>query len=143
MDETRMILEIHPYLGIGALRLGSPAEDVRRIIGTSFTTLQKPAGLWAEAFDGLGIDAHYDARGLCQALEVFSPTVPVFMGRELIDRSYNELKSWLELLDPELQVADSHLTSLELGFRISAPAARRQKDALAESVTVFARGYYV
>jgi len=143
MDEARMILEIHPYVGIGALRLGAPAAEIRRIVGASYSELKKDTGAWTDAFEALGIHAHYDPSGTCQALEVFNPTVPVFMGKELIGRKYDELQSWLQMLDPELQAGDSSLTSLELGFRVYAPTARRRPDAPAESVVVFTRGYYV
>ena len=138
-----MILEIHPHVGIGALKLGASIGDLRRMIGGPYTTTRKTpeAASATDTFEPLGIRVHYGSDGTCNGIEVSPPTRPHFMGRELMALPYRKVREWLSTLDPEMQSDEAGLISLELGLGVSAPKARENPAATAESVLVFKSGF--
>jgi len=139
-----MDLLIRPYEGIGPVTLGMDRAEVRSVLGGAVRSFKKSPDSKAptDAFDEQGLHVYYDDAGRAEAIEVASPATPILEGRALIGRPFEELRHWLEQMDPEIQVDDAGLTAPSLGIGLYAPAATASPSDPIEGVIVFKRGYY-
>ena len=141
---TEMDLIIRPYESIGSVKFGMTVEEVRAILGGRFQYFMKSpsSAMPTDAFEEKGIHVYYKEPGLCEAVEVTSPASPVFKGRPLIGRPFDELRNWFEEMDEEIMVDESGLTSLALGIGLYSPYASDSPQEPVEAVIVFEKGYY-
>lgn len=95
-----------------------------------------------DAFDDLGIHVHYKAPGNCEAVEFALAADPLFEGRHLIDRPFNDILTWFKSLDVSTEVDDTGLTAFNLGIGLYAPKLTENPNAPIEGVIVFEKGYY-
>jgi hypothetical protein len=139
-----MNFNIEPYIGVGPLKFGMTPTETRIALGQSAQPFLKSQEdvLPSDAFDTLGIHVHYKSPGVCVAIEFGLAADPMFRGRHLIERPFDELLVWFQTIDENVHADESGLTSFGFGVGLYAPnATERPKDAV-EGVIVFARGYY-
>jgi len=141
-----MELEIKSYVGVGPIELGMSRDQVMHSVGKQPKQFFKgPKSVIAtDNFGDLGFHVYYKnvSGEVCNAVEMFSPADPSFEGHRFINRSVNEILSWLKNLDPAVKIGDSGLTSYELGFGVYVPNISEAFNALVEAVIVFERDYY-
>jgi hypothetical protein len=139
-----MNLSIDPYFGVGPIKLGMSAEEVRTALGLPFKTFKKtPTALMpTDVFHGVGIYVYYKTPGVCEAVEMANPADPVLHGMSFMAKPLSEVSAWLESRDAKIVINDSGLTSLKYGIGLYAPHAAKQPDDPVEAVIVFERGYY-
>jgi len=139
-----MEFEIYPYLGVGSIRFGMSPQDVRRVIGEPYSSfLKSPDSLLpTDSFDGEGVHVYYKAPGQVEAIEMAHPSAVVWQGTNLIGQKFEDVRRWIELVDPEAVIDDSGLTSYKLGFGVFAPGSGKDPSLRVESVIIFREGYY-
>lgn len=115
-----MDFEIEPYMGVGSIRFGMSASEVRNVLGGGVRTFRK--GPFArgdtDAFIGRGVHVHYSETGICEAVEFGGTTIPTFEGNSLLRRPFREVYELLRSHDPSLKVHETGLTSYLLGIGI-------------------------
>jgi hypothetical protein len=134
--------QIELYAGVGPVRLGMTRQQIEAALGSESVPVDKGDARPVAVFDEVGVHAHFDARGGCEAVELMNMAQPVLDGMPLLARPYEEVTAWLAERDPELQVNPPDVTSYQLGIGLYAPAAVAHPQRPAEGVIVFARGYY-
>lgn len=138
-----MSFEIEPYVSAGPLKFGMTRKSVRRLLGGKVTTFKQPRDEEpVDAFDGRGIQAYYRSPGVLEAIEFGDAATPTYLGRTLLGRPYEELKTWFQSLDPGVEEDDAGLTSYKLGIGLYAPQAEKAPENPVEGVIAFERGYY-
>lgn len=139
-----MRFDIRPYEGVGPVKLGMTREEVRAAVGAPFEEFRKSAGdeLPTDAFDTVGLHVYYKRPGVCEAVELASPAVPVLEEQFLLRQPYAQLRRWFESRDESVETDDSGLTSFRYGVGLYAPAAGSNPAGPAEGVIVFEKGYY-
>lgn len=138
-----MLLPIEPYVGIGPVKLGMSVSEVRGVLKGEVDSYMKSDSdaLPSDAFDSVGVHVYYKPPGVCEAVEVASPAVPIFRGRPLLDRHFDEVRKWFEEMDGAVELDESGLTSYKFGIGLYAPGANAA-GSVVETVIVFERGYY-
>jgi hypothetical protein len=137
--------EILPHEGVGPIRFGMSAEQVRTAVGAPVTTFMKTplAELPTDSFDELGLHVYYRRPGLCDFVEFYGPPGPHIRGMSFLSRPLSEVWEWLQGADPGAEVEPGEgLTSHILGIAIYAPAAVDDPDPIVEGVAIFEQGYY-
>lgn len=136
--------KIRPYEGVGSVSFGMSRSEVRRKLESSVEAFRKSSlsKTDADAFDALGIHVHYKESDDCEAVELASPSEPLFQGRQLVGKPFDELRDWLASLDENLEVDESGLTSYKHGIGLFAPFAADSPSEPVESVIVFEKGYF-
>jgi len=139
-----MKYEIDPLKGAGPFQFGMSKGEVRSAAGNRFTSFKRtPLALHAcDHFADLGVFANYTADGRLEAVEFASPASPILKGQALIATPLVAVKSFLQKLDPQVEVDLDSLVSRQLGISIYCPVAKDVEQAGCESVLVFAKGYY-
>ena len=139
-----MDLSIDTYSGVGPLRFGMSAEEVRTVMGLPFRTFKKtPAALLpTDFFVDVGLHVYYKVPGKCEAIEMATPAEPTLDGLLLIGRPFSEVREWFENRDDSVIVDGSGLTSTRYGVGLYAPHAAKKPREPIEGVIVFERGYY-
>ncbi|MBW4630872.1 MAG: hypothetical protein KME30_02880 [Iphinoe sp. HA4291-MV1] len=142
-----MNLIIEPYKGIGAIKLGMTTEEVRDILvssgGKLETFMKTPTSeMPTDCFDNLGIHVSYKKPGICEAVELFEPAEPVFMGKTLLEIKFSELEQWFQEIDDEVEIDDTGLISYKFGIGLYSPYASEDPEESVEAVIVFEYGYY-
>jgi hypothetical protein len=140
-----MEFEITPYVGVGPIALGMTRSEVRRRLEAPVEPFMKSqtGAAPTDAFDTLGIHAHYDSDERCEAVEFGRLlTRPTFRGQQLLGQPFAEIHAWLQTIDPDVDSDSSGLTSLTFGFGLYAPSALDDPQSPIEGVIVFKRGYY-
>jgi|SRR5580658_8355057 hypothetical protein len=139
-----MQLEIEPYVGIGPIKFGMTIDEVRNLINQKPKSFLKgPAStIPTDAFNDLGLHVYYKKPRTCNAVELFLPANPIFQGRDLIQRPFNELLSWLQTLDDTIKRDQCGLASFKFGIGFYAPEVKERDDAPVEGVIVLEKDYY-
>jgi hypothetical protein len=96
---------IHPYIGVGPIRIGMTQEEVRAAVGKPHRTFLKTAEwkMSTDTFPGLGLHVFYKPPGRCTAIEMYAGTEPSLPGQPLLGRPFAELRDWLRGLDPSVE----------------------------------------
>jgi hypothetical protein len=137
------ILQIVPYTSAGPIRLGMTIEEVRRTLGTPFTSFRRgDEAVPNDAFDSEGIYVYYREPGVVEAIELAPPARAILKNTEPLGKPYREISSFIKSLDPGAEEDGAGLTSLQLGVGLYAPSAQKEPQLPVESVIVFERGYY-
>ena len=137
-------MTIDPHFGIGNIRFGMTVADVRRVVGSPFTSFRKtPTSTFpTDAFDDLGIHVFYKPPGICEAVEIASPGEANFEGQQMIGTRFSDIERLLHARDPNLETDETGLTSHALGIGIFAPEISDNPNASIEAVIVFEQGYF-
>jgi hypothetical protein len=139
-----MDLVINPYIGIGQIKLGMTQSQIRNTINSEFKSFvrNKYSELPHDHFMELGIIIEYKQPGICDSIQAFSPTNPIWRGQQLLNTSFSELDRWFLNIDPDRELDNCGLTSYKYGIGIYAPYYEEEANSLPESIIVFTRGYY-
>lgn len=137
-------LEIEPYQGVAGVQFGMSREQVRHVLDSSVQVFKKTAAdnLDTDAFDELGMHVYYKQPDGCEAIELAAPANPSFRGKALIGQPFNELCDWFRLIDPQIEVDETGLTSFEFGLGLYASFASQSPNDPIEAVIIFQQGYY-
>jgi hypothetical protein len=138
------VIQIVPYTSAGPIRLGMTMEEVRKTLGTPFTSFQRDAEakIPSDAFDSEGIYIYYKEPGVVEAVELAPPARAILKNTEPLGKPYSEISSFIKSLDPSAEEDEAGLTSFELGVGLYAPSAQKEPQLPVESVIVFEKGYY-
>ena len=138
-----MIFQIKPFEGVGLVMLGMTRDEVRKTLSSKVEAFSKAGSeILTDAFDDLGVYVYYDSGYKCQAVELFSPAVPIFQGQHLLEKPFGHLEQWFKSLDPQAKFEDVGIKSDAVGFGIYAPFGKEEPSQPAEAVIVFKQGYY-
>ena len=137
-------LPIMSYVGAGPIRFGMTAAEVRRVVGTAYSTFKKTAAskMLTDAFHSEGIHVYYKEPGVCEAIEFGKPSRPTFRGTEMLGKPYDEVRAFLTTLDQEVEEDGAGLIAFSLGLGVYAPSAAKDVKLPVEGVSVFEKGYY-
>jgi len=137
-------ITIRPYEGVGHLSFGMTREQIREAAGCPVETFFKTSesALATDAFSAIGIHVDYKPPDICEFIEMFSPSDPVFHGETLLNRTFAEIRDFFLTIDPNMEFDGDGLTSRKFGIAIYAPLAADEPDEPIEAVAVFERGYY-
>ena len=133
---------IHPYIGAGKIEFGMSSGEVQELLAA------KPEKFRKYEDDEYDTDAYewchvfYKKPGVCEAIEFYKPASIIFRGKNLLGRSYSEVKDFVSEVDDELLLDDTGFTSLKFGFGVYAPFAENEPLEPVEGVIVFEKGYY-
>src|SRR5208283_3578225 len=108
-----MKLQLIPYESLGPIRFGMRREEVKMVVSVPVKAYRKTpkSSTLTDAFVGEGIHVYYDEQDACIAIEVASPSMPLWRDRSLIGDPFSSSLDWLKSLDPNIVVEDSGLTS--------------------------------
>lgn len=138
-----MDYDITPHVGVGPLKLGMTRDDVRTTLGSEVTTFgESDGGMPIDAFNDLGVHAHYRPPGILEAIQLWGPASPTLDGQPLLKRPFREIRDWVRSQDPDVEIEDDGLTSKKLGIASYAPSAKKSPRTPPEGVFVFEPGYY-
>lgn len=139
-----MRFDIRPYEGAGPVRFGMTRAEVRAAVAAPSEEFRKSAGdeLPTDAFDTAGLHVYYKRPGVCEAVELAAPAVPVLEEQFLLRQPYAALRRWFEAHDKTVETDESGLTSFRYGVGLYAPQADSNPAAPPEGVIVFEKGYY-
>jgi hypothetical protein len=137
-------LEIEPERGLAGIQFGMTPDEVRQVLGSTAQTFRKSPSdaLETDYFDALGIQVFYKQPGICEAIELAAPAKPTFKGKDLLGKPFSELRDWFQLIDRDVAIDETGLTSHRFGVGLYAPFAATVPDEPIESVIVFEQGYY-
>ena len=137
-------MEIYTYKGIGKLRFGMAAEEVRNKLKSGYKSFKKTplSELPTDAFERLGIHVYYKKPGVCEAVELFGPADPRLGETELLGRDFSSIVSEIEKRDADLDFDETGFISYKLGIGVYAPGCADDPSTKIEGVIVFEKGYY-
>ena len=130
--------QIHPYVGLGALRFGQRRVDVRKQLGDDYSTFQKAPGVDSEtdSYDNLGLHLYYDENDCLEFIEAFSPCEVMYENVQLLRPDLKTVLTDLEDLRMTPRYDDQGYFFEDMGFALFASG-----DAV-EGVSVYTKGYY-
>ena len=136
--------QVISYEGISGVWLAMTIKQVRDTLGEPDSSFRKSeeSDYLTDAYDRFGMHISYRSPGVCDAIELFAPATPRFQGQVLLDRSFREVRDWMQSIDSSVVVDETGFTSNEFGFGVYAPFAAEEPDDPIESVIVFERRYY-
>lgn len=95
-----------------------------------------------DSYDKLGVTLIYNKYNKFTAIEIQSPTNPVFQEKELLRMTWNELLLWFHKLDEDLVISEKDFISYKLGISVFAPDYKKNPDVLPKTITVFAKDFF-
>lgn len=134
------IYEIIPYKSIGNINFLDKRDSIRKKIGGGYTNGRIEFNDIVELYDFFpeqDIKVLYDKNECLSAIEFFKDG-GYFLGENIINMSYLEIKSIIMSLDPDLDHNQDGFTSYKLGIGIGWD----EEDDAITSVIVFKKGYY-
>jgi hypothetical protein len=136
--------EIIPNKGMNGILFGMDAQKVRTSMGTGFESFKRTpdAAFPCDYFADVGIFANYDKAGHLEAIELASPAAPALYEINLLRMRFDEALKYLKSKDPQLDQEADGAISLALGISLYAPHSAQDPNMPAESVLLFAAGYY-
>lgn len=139
-----MKYEIAPGRGINGIPFGMGMQGVRAALGAGFKSFKRTpdAAHPCDYFADAGLFANYDKTGRLEAIELASPAAPELYGMNLLGMGFEQAVKYLKSKDPQLEREADGAISLALGLSLYAPHAAKDPKMPAESVLVFAPGYY-
>ncbi|EIL95010.1 MULTISPECIES: hypothetical protein [Rhodanobacter] len=135
---------IASHKGVDRLLFGMSASQVRALLHARFNAFKRSpdAAHPTDHFVEAGLFANYDRAGQLEAIELASPAAAGLYGINLLGMGFDEAVKYLKSRDPQLQREVDGAISLALGLSLYVPYAKDDPKAPAESVLVFAPGYY-
>lgn len=139
-----MNFDVIPRNGVGVMRFGMLTNEIREAMKLPFESFYKSADsvFPTDSFLEDALHVFYRQPGVCEAIEMYSPSRAILQGVDLLNKSYEEVRLFLKGLDSQLEEDIFGLTSKKLGIGIYAPLHVELPDSPTESVIVFEDGYY-
>jgi len=139
-----MQLTIMPLKGVGDVKFGMSAEEVRSVIGANFRSFKRSAqaAFPCDHFPELSAFFYYDFEGRLEAVEFAAPAEPVVAGVKLLGFGFEDTCTTLRGLDEQTKKEVDSAVAYQLGISIYAPSAKNNPAAVVESVLAFRPGYY-
>ena len=132
-----MTWDIKPFVSVGPLRFGESRSAIRETLGGSGDTFEKvPGAIPTDAYDELGVHAHYDKEDRLCLVELFEPAAVTFDSIELLDNDLGTVQRDLEKLGAARHVVDNGIRYDDLGFVLVV------MDDQVDGVSVFKNGYF-
>jgi hypothetical protein len=122
--EKVMDYTIHPFEGVGPIKLGMTPQQVRAVLGEPDNSFKKLNNDFpSDSYHSLSIQIQYEQPpGICDEIWLFlrpdDPTSgcnPIFQGYELQGKTFAELKSWFQKLGTPVQHFDCGCTFWKYG----------------------------
>lgn len=138
-------MQVRCHEGVGPICFGMSPDDLRAVLGAEFTSFKRgPDSVHpCDHFGELECFVYYDdANCLVEAIEFAAPAAPKLDGLDLLGLGFADLIEIIRQADPNVSVESDGFISLRLGIGGWAPSAQEQPDDPAESIIVFAPGYY-
>ncbi len=135
-------MKIESYVGIDSIKLGMEISDIRQIMKEEPDTSFNKAEMCTDGFFKNSFQVFYKEPGICEAIEVYSPTDVTFEDKKLLGEPFNKVHQWIEGHDKNIEIDEAGLTSYKLGIGLYAPAHMEKSDCPIESVIIFEKGYY-
>ncbi|MFC5529503.1 hypothetical protein [Cohnella yongneupensis] len=137
-----MELLIQSFKGVGQIRFGMTRNEVRNVIESDVQEFKKTptSESLTDAFDFCHV--YYKQDDTCEAIELFEPSIPIFQNEKLIGAQFKEVKKLFLLLDKDVEIDETGLTSYECGIALFVPSLSRSGKEKVEGVFVFRQGYY-
>ena len=134
----------NPLSGIGPIQFGMKRSDVRSSLSVKYDEFQRSnANLTEDYFEAYEIFVRYKQSSTVQNVEVScDPPLTISYKNENLFKPFNELKSFLEKDDPELETDHEGITSHKLGIGAWYPHLAEEPENLPESIILFEEGYY-
>jgi hypothetical protein len=125
--EKVMDYTIHPFEGVGPIKLGMTPQQVRAVLGEPDDSFKKGGkGFPTDAYDTLSVHVLYEHPGICNEIWLFlepdDPTSgcnPTFQGYGLKGRTFAELKPWFQKLGTPVQHFDIGCVFLKYGMYVT------------------------
>jgi hypothetical protein len=141
--ESKMELDIIPFVRVGPIYLGAPRAEIRSLLGTRFRSYMKTPASIEPTDHFLDLDIHvFYKNDSCKGIELFVPNKPTLLGHLIVGRPFSEVVGWLESLDPSVDRDTTGLVSRQFGVSVFAPNAKTAIQDPVESVYVFIRGAF-
>jgi hypothetical protein len=139
-----MSLKIHPYEGVGPLKLGFTPAEMRSVMNCHFETFKKTpiSEMPTDDFVGKGIHVYYKKPGVCKGIELFAPADPILHEMRLIGVPFGQVKSYFDQLDPACESDNSGIISKGTGVSLYIPDIDEGASAPIVSVYVFEKGAF-
>ena len=125
-----------PYVGAGQIKLDSPREEVRKILGGAFSEYKKAEFSKNTMDDYSFFHVAYDEDNKVEAIDFFKETEFLFKDKDLFKLTLSQLKSFLKKNSIDFKVDDDDCLicdSIGLSFYIPKKI---------ESICVYRKGYY-
>jgi hypothetical protein len=139
-----MELPIVPFDSIGFVEFGASPDTVKASTNYLSESFMKTpmSEMPTDAFDEIGIHIYYSS-GKCDAVECFAPARPIFQGRQILGQPYEEIKKWLESIDPHIVFDGSEIQARSFGISVSPGFSEIVGvNSVVEIVLVVDRGYF-
>jgi hypothetical protein len=120
-------------------------SEVRAALGVNFSNFKRNEedAYPCDHYASLGCFVYYsDTHGLVDSVEFYAPAKLTIDGVDLFRTSAPDLLRKIEEADPSLEIESDGFTSRQLGIGAWYPRIEEEPMSPAESVIVFARGYY-
>lgn len=139
-----MKLEILPHVGVGPIKFGMTAEDVRSTLDCAYKEFKRTpiSKTITDAFQSLGLFVCYNIDRKCNAIEMARPAQVFYGGHELLNNSFEKALELMRGFDPQVSSREDGLTSFALGIGLYAPSCKKDRLLPVESVIAFQHGYY-
>jgi hypothetical protein len=136
-------LEIEPNQSVGPIQFNAKRSENRKHIASSpYTYAQSESELPNDTYEDLGLFVIYDKYNTCGAVECKSPSKVIFENVSLLTKPYDELRDWLQTLDPNVVESEKDLISFDLGIELFAPDKDKNPKTPCESVTIFRKNFF-
>ena len=136
-----MKFEIHNHEGVGPVRFGMTASELREVLGSEFESGKRGEDPY-DLYFGSACFVYYDKSGKVDAVEFTEPGYVTIGGVDLLSLSFAEMLEVIRSEDPDVKVDIEGLQSLNLGIGSYAPDGKDKPESPAETVIVFRRGLY-
>jgi hypothetical protein len=125
--EKVMDYTIHPFEGVGPIKLGMTPQQVRAVLGEPDESFKKfDDDFPTDSYYSLSIHVLYEHPGICNEIWLFlepdDPTSgcnPTFQGYGLKGRTFAELKPWFQKLGTPVQHFDIGCSFLKYGVYVT------------------------
>ena len=138
-------LKVNPLVSVGPIQFGMKRSVARNAVGYAFVELKRykdepyPEDFFKELWMRIGYKIHF----LVETVEFIHGTpLTISYKNENLFKPFNELKSFLEKDDLELETDHEGITSHKLGIGAWYPHLAEEPENLPESIIFFEEGYY-
>ena len=125
-------MDIHRRAGAGLVRIGTPAANLKELIGAPRAeTAKVRGGPPVLSYDDLGLHVHLDEAGLIREVELFRPSTATLDGEDLLELSREAADALLTRSGCDVEHAADGMDAWTCGIRLWIP------DAVVASVVIF------
>jgi len=141
-----MIININPYQNVGDFYFFKSRDENRKILSNYKDELycyaRTDGELPDDSYDKLGLTLIYNKYNKFSAIEIKSPSNPIFKEKEILKMNWDELITWFHKIDDELQLTEEGFVSYKYGIYVLAPKHNVNLNVFSTSVTVFSKDFF-